>query len=198
MSSSTESAPAPSYTKKLVAGAVAVAFVIGAAASTVTTSVAPALRQLQAIDEGVANTYGFTSEVGNLYDYDDCDVLCVSQPEPEGPGQMPCVTSYDMTKQMVGDVFKADYDVGTETWLHYKNGVWGCQHLSYNTKLSFYYDYIHWNPSVPQDLIQNGPGCGVVRINDMDTEGKEDGNWYIEDCDKKLVCTCQGSSNFKF
>ena len=188
-----------SYTKKVVAGAVAVAFVLGAAAATLTTSAAPAthVQRMLQTNTGVANTYGFTSQTGETYDFDDCDKLCVSQPAPEGPGQMPCITSYDMTKQMVGDIFKADYDVGTESWLSYKNGQWGCEHLSYNTKLSFYYNYVHWNPEVSEADIADG-GCGVVKANDMDEEGKEDGNWFIVGCNKKKVCTCQGSSNFKF
>merc|ERR1719472_61658 len=154
-----------SYTKKVVAGAVAVAFVLGAAMATVTSSAAPAAHRMLQTNTGVANTYGFTSQTGETYDFDDCDKLCVSQPQPEGPGQMPCITSYDMTKQMVGDIFKADYGVGTESWFSYKNGEWGCEHLSYNTKLSFYYNYVHWSDSVADPFAE---GCGYLKAIDMD------------------------------
>merc|ERR1712087_1086696 len=82
----------------------------------------------------ITNTYGFTTKAGSKYNFDDCEKLCVAQPQPEGPGQLPCLTSYDMTKQMVGDIFKADYGVGTESWFSYKNGEWGCEHLSYNNQ----------------------------------------------------------------
>merc|ERR1719313_1968292 len=196
-------ADAPTYSKKILAGAVAIAFVIGAAAATATSTATVSTSTYLKTNTGVAQTYAF-SVYKSDQTYDKCDEKCISSIIGDDggasigdPQQMPCLTSYDMVKQMAGDMKKAGATDGSTAWFHYINGVWQCEHKSYNTKLGFYYDYAHWDPS--QDPTSDG--CGVVLLGDVSTT-KDSGSskttdyhWHIKDCDSKRMCVCQGSSD---
>merc|ERR1712129_489063 len=147
------------------------------AAATATSSAAVSTATYLKTDTGVSQTYLF-SVYKNEETYDSCDDKCIGS----------IIGS-------AGDMARAGGKKGDEAWMHYVDGVWQCEHKSYNTKLSFYYDYAHWDTSV--DL--SAKGCGVVKLGDMDeTEGANSGkvtdnHWVLKDCSKKTMCMCQGS-----
>merc|ERR1712129_693278 len=97
-----------SYTKKVLAGAVAIAFVLGTAAMTY---LAPGGAK-NGWKDGVFQTYAFA-----VYDSDEtwskCQSICKASIIGSDGGrsvgdkmQMPCLTSYDMVKQMAGDMVR--------------------------------------------------------------------------------------------
>mmetsp|Transcript_3095 Transcript_3095/g.13849 ORF Transcript_3095/g.13849 Transcript_3095/m.13849 type:complete len:221 (-) Transcript_3095:140-802(-) len=194
-----------SYTKKVLAGAVAIAFVLGAAAATATSSVGTGSMTYLAPGgakngwkDGVFQTYAFA-----VYDSDEtwskCQSICKASIIGSDGGrsvgdkmQMPCLTSYDMVKQMAGDMVRmGGGKEGSTSWFDYKDGKWICEHKSYNTKLGFYYDYAHWDPKA--DPSANG--CGVVQLGAFSRlTDYTDNHWHIKSCDTKHMCTCQGSS----
>ena len=193
------------YSKKFLAGAVAIAFVIGAAAATATSSVSVSTSTYLAPGgakngwkDGVFQTYAFA-----VYDSDEtwskCQSICKASIIGSDGGrsvgdkmQMPCLTSYDMVKQMAGDMVRmGGGKEGSTSWFDYKDGKWICEHKSYNTKLGFYYDYAHWDPKA--DPSANG--CGVVQLGAFSRlTDYTDNHWHIKSCDTKHMCTCQGSS----